>query len=459
MEKELDKDARLFDKPFHVVLLGTGLDILFPKTYNSKIQDVKRKYQQIDGEHYLFVKSPDGYVSMEPPVSNPGYITAVVHTKDMAAKDYFQTYGGMYQDISDELPEDLEVWCKALSVPQTPPGTVTCQLVIEAKKGTLIMSGTAIPKDELDEFMALAEYIKPYDGEVPDESDKEGYKNNTYHPVMNLLEDDDDEETLLEKELEQYEDEDHDDYDDVDDDWQIVVPLDNKEKIRRVLNRLIDNFDELDDCLAFGKKVNGEFEEYEFDDEEVGYGSEIPFFEAAAKFPELHKKIIDFIDLAIDSDGAWLNEEVPKGLNAGYALAMHDQKYIPKYIELLRAVDMDHEVYQIGQIATIIYKWRDYDNALRLMAARCCSAHGQHGFENLDPDLVQDDQRKETFLKFLLHDSMDSYYYMRERQDQLIERIIAPVLDTVEIDYDENKLANAVKFMNEQALPGLDDIV
>ena len=464
MSKELDKDARLFDKPFHVVLIGTGLDILFPKTYNSKIEDVKRRYQQIDGEHYLFLKSEDGYVSVEPPVSNPGYIVSLSYMKDFKPADYFQMYGAMYQDMSDQLPE-TEVWCKALSVTPALPGTITCQLVLEAKKGTLLMTANGAPKDEIDEFLALAEYIMPYDGEIPKESDKDAYKANTYHPEMNLLPDidEDDIDEVINEDLKQYEAEDHDNYDNVDDGWNIVVDLTNKEQIRRVINRMIDNFDEFE-YVNFGKKVGGEFKAYESEDEELGYSSELPFFEAAAEFPELHKKIIDFIDLAIDSDGAWMDEETPKGLHAAFALAMHNEKYIPKYIELLKAVDMNHEVYQLAQIVVLVEKWKDYDNGMRLLGARCMSASGQHGRENLgiflgmNEDFLQDDEKKEKFLKFFMLDVLDSHYYMHERYDNLMEYYIHPILESAEIDFDEMKLEQVVKVMNEKALPGLEDI-
>lgn len=459
----MDKDARLFDKPFHVVLIGTGLDILFPKTYNSKIEDVKRRYQQINGEHYLFLKSEDGYVSVEPPVSNPGYIVSLSYMKDFKAADYFQMYGTMYQDMSDELPE-TEVWCKALSVTPALPCMITCQLVLEAQKGMLLMSASNVPKDEIDEFLALAEYIKPYTGETPKESDKEGYKANTYHPEMNLLPDidEDDIDEVINKELEQYEDEDHDNYDDVDDGWNIVVEFTNKEQIRKVINRLIDNFDELE-YVNFGKNVKGEFKEYE-SDEELGYSSELPFFAAAAEFPELHKKIIDYIDLAIDSDGAWMDEETPKGLHAAFSLAMHDEKYIPKYIELLRAVDMNHEVYQLAQIAVLVEKWKDYDNGMRLLGARCMTASGQHGSENLGifisstEDFLQNDEKKEKFLKFFMLDVLESRYYQQERIDDLMRYYVHPILETAEIDFDERRLEDVVKVMNEKALPGLEDI-
>lgn len=461
MSKELDKSFRLFKKPFHVVLVGSGLDVLLPSTYNTKFTDAKMRYQQVDDEHYLFVKSATGCLSTTPP-NNLGYRITISYVKNYKANDYFQQYKNIYQDVSEQLSEDVELWCKVLSIPQTPPGTKTYELVLEAQNGLMLITGSAIPHDELDEFLVLAEYIQHYDGDIPTISDKDGYKNNTYHPeiiLMNM----DDEERLLEQELEQYEAEDHDEYDDVDDDWEICVNLNDKEQMRRVLNRLIDNFDEIEEFLSFGSIVNGEFQEYQHEEEDnkfsqVGLCSELFFFEAAVKFPALHKKIIDYINLAIDEEGPWMDEETPKALHAAYALAMYDQKYIPKYIELLRVLDMDHEVYQCGQIAKLIEKWQKYDNAIRLMASRSCSVAGQHGFENLDPEILDSIQRKETFLKYLLLDAKENHYAYRDHLKSLMSVCLEPALETVDIDFNEVKLINALRSIHENSSISLDDI-
>lgn len=461
MAKELDKDARCFDKPFHIVMRGPELEFLIPQTYNSKIENVKRKYQQIDGEHFLFLKN-DGHIQIDPPAGHLEY-SITLSTVEMRFQDYISIYGAMYEDISSELPDDLQLPITAFSVQPALPGTISCQLVISCSETKAVLMSATVPKKELDEFMELAEYIKVYDGEIPKESDKDGYKKNTFHPEI-IYNDDIDDEEELSAELDKYDDEDHDDYNSNLDHFNIIVSLEDKEAIRRVLNNLIATFDE-QTGFAFGQKVKGEFEEYMLENENIGYGSEIPFFAAASKFPELHKKIIEYIDLAIDADGPWLDDEVPKGLNAAFALAYTDEKFIPKYIELLKVVDMDHEVYQLMQILVLVEKWKEYDNGLKLLGARCMNVSGQHGLENLsyflemNPSYISDRTLKEKLFKMIMFATLDNRYYYQERYEKILEYPLSSILEQLEIDYDETKFIRILAVMHENALPGLDDII
>ncbi|MDF9834249.1 hypothetical protein M2103_002491 [Ereboglobus sp. PH5-5] len=472
MKPELDTESRLFKKPFHVVFRNAGIEFLIPKNYNSKIQDLKqRRYKEIDGEHYLFCKSGDGTFAIDPPAAAPGYTISISHMPDYTAEFYYQNYSGMYEDISASLPDDLQMPVKALSVTPAPIGTISCQLVLDAPAGgVVLMTGSGIPRDDLDEFTALAEYIKPYEGEIPDESDKDAYKANTYHPEIKPEGeevDEDDAEGVsrsLYPELNVYDAEDHKKCYKGDED-QITVDLKDKDQMRRVLNFLIKNFDDMAD-YEFGEEKDGEFKEYDFRADDIGYDSEIPFYTAAAAFPELHKKILAYIDLAIDSDGAWRNDEVPKGMNAAYAMAMQDQKYIPKYIQLLRSMDMDHEVYQGGQIVSIAAKWKDYDNVLALLATRACTGAGQHGIETLGfivehilPELKNEGQKRDTFIGHLFVDATRHHDHTRGRYDQLLKYYIAPVLDMLEVDYNEQKVEIVLQIAGAGSMPGASDLI
>lgn len=439
MGKELDKDAYLADKPLHVVLIGTGLDIVLPKASNSKVQDEKTCYKQINGEQYVFIQPEEGFASVEPSISNLSYAISLAYTEDTEPDDFFEMYEQMYEDISDKLPK-VNIWCKAISIPTDQPDLMTCQLLVEAQKGTLMIGVFYIHKNKFDEFLAISEFIKPYNGEIPEELHKNAIATENNADISS----------------------------------NIAVDLTDKEQIQSAINRLIDNFYDYE-YISFGQEVDGEFKEYEcaqaLNNSEqtffkgVGNSSELAFFTAAAEYPELHEIIIDYVELAVSSGATWIDEETPKGLHAAFALALKDEKYISTYIELLKGVDMNHEVYQMDQIAVLAEKWKSYDNGIRLLSVRCMTASGQHGdgnlsfFINNNEDFFEDREKKEKFLRFFMLDVLESNDFRQKLIDDLIEHYIHPVLETVEIDFDEKKLKQIVITMNEHTIPGLDDIV
>lgn len=123
-------------------------------------------------------------------------------------------------------------------------------------------------------------------------------------------------------------------------DNRITVNLENAFDLKRVLNMLINNIDQIselaspNDSLLYGKTVDGEFEPFEEDAAE----SEAIFFNRAAQYKELHKLIIQYTELVDPNQFVDSISDMRMGMNAIFALASQDEKYIPLFIEHHRKI-------------------------------------------------------------------------------------------------------------------------
>ncbi|MCG7497495.1 hypothetical protein MHO82_11525 [Vibrio sp. Of7-15] len=166
----------------------------------------------------------------------------------------------------------------------------------------------------------------------------------------------------------------------------------------------IDSFTTLNELADFyvniSYQINKNMTEYSVNNEygSLTYGVDVVtpeglveeevIFTKFANDPMLSSKAVNFIFNVINwcktnSSHLWQDDENPLAECAAYALCMHDEKYIPLYIELLLQNDMDHEVYQNEHIGNIIEKYGFSSDVLRLMAHRVGGACGQHGQEQV----------------------------------------------------------------------------
>ncbi len=102
-----------------------------------------------------------------------------------------------------------------------------------------------------------------------------------------------------------------------------------------------------------------------------------------------------------------MNDELQKGLNAAFALAFSDEKYIYDFVNVLRTFDLNNEVYEPFFIDLLLDKWMICDEVLFLLAARSGSISDQWGFEKLEIPTLNGDH-KNKFLTYLLEDALKS---------------------------------------------------
>ncbi|TEW52561.1 hypothetical protein [Psychromonas algicola] len=117
--------------------------------------------------------------------------------------------------------------------------------------------------------------------------------------------------------------------------------------------------------------------------------SEERFFHYLTAYPSLLKKSKVFIEnvinwMEINNIRLWQDAENPFAEAAAYSLALFDQENIDLYIRRLILCDMNHEVYQVEHISSLVEKYGFTENVIRLLAYRLGEVGGQFGWEQLD---------------------------------------------------------------------------
>lgn len=112
------------------------------------------------------------------------------------------------------------------------------------------------------------------------------------------------------------------------------------------------------------------------------------FFERFITHPDLELKAVNFVNNVIvwcqqHNATIWQDDEKPLAEHAAYILAMHDEKHIPLYCDVLTYCDMEHECYQSEHIEALISKHGLCKNILTLIALRLGSARGQWGNDHV----------------------------------------------------------------------------
>ena len=197
----------------------------------------------------------------------------------------------------------------------------------------------------------------------------------------------------------------------------IIVDIDDSIDVSKKLDFMITKLDNLCEYarenggIRFGKYQENNFVEYEINlhDNLPSY-SELVFFLSAAEDSNNINKILTFIQEIKQKNQikkTWLDEEMPMGLNASFALAYNDKKYISEFIDFLRTCDMNHEVYQFIFIELLENKWQVCNEIIELLAARTNSISGQWGvLEHKRLDLTT--EQKKHYLVCLLKDVLFS---------------------------------------------------
>lgn len=80
----------------------------------------------------------------------------------------------------------------------------------------------------------------------------------------------------------------------------------------------------------------------------------------------------------------WQDTENPLAEAVAYSLALYDQENIDLYIRRLILCDMNHEVYQVEHISSLVEKHRFTENIIQLLAYRLSEVGAQFGWEQLD---------------------------------------------------------------------------
>jgi len=198
---------------------------------------------------------------------------------------------------------------------------------------------------------------------------------------------------------------------------QFEVALENSSSVSNTLDILLVNLEILCESsvdtngIKYGVYQEGNFIEHKTEiHRRIPSYSELAFFLSAVKDTNNSDKILTYIQLIKQKNKVkkvWLDDEMPMGLNASFALANNEKKYITAFIELLRTCDMNHEVYQHFFIELVLNKWGICDETLALLAARSGSISGQWALEGFDiPTLLK--EQKKCFLEYLLQDSFES---------------------------------------------------
>lgn len=163
--------------------------------------------------------------------------------------------------------------------------------------------------------------------------------------------------------------------------------------------------------IRFGKYQENNFVEYKINlHREMPSYSELVFFLSAVEDSNNINKIIAFIKQIMQRnlvEKTWLDDEMPMGLNASFALAYNDKKYISEFINFLRTCDMNLEVYQTMFIELLENKWQICYEVLELLAARTNSISGQWGVEEHERLDLSSEQKKH-YLMCLLKDALFS---------------------------------------------------
>ncbi|WP_298952971.1 hypothetical protein [uncultured Nonlabens sp.] len=220
----------------------------------------------------------------------------------------------------------------------------------------------------------------------------------------------------------------------------IIVDIEDTVDVSNKLDIVLKNLDELcetaqkNEGLRFGKYHENNFVEYEINlHRDMPSYSELVFFLSAVKDGKNIDKIKKFVQDIMQRNlvkKTWLDDEMPMGLNASFALAYTDKKYISNFIDFLRTCDMNHEVYQAVFIELLEKKWKTCHEILGLLAARSNSIAGQWGIEGHEKLELSAGQKKH-YLQCLLQDTLFS---INIDTDLLIE-----ACETLGVLIDENK--------------------
>lgn len=220
----------------------------------------------------------------------------------------------------------------------------------------------------------------------------------------------------------------------------IIVDIEDSVDVSKKLDIIINKLDDLcknarkNGGIRFGKYQENNFVEYEINlHEDMPSYSELVFFLSAIEDGNNINKIRTFIQDIMQRNlvkKTWLDDEMPMGLNASFALAYNDKKYISEFIDFLRTCDMNHEVYQVIFIELLENKWQNCHEILELLAARTNSIAGQWGIEEHEKLDLSAGQKKH-YLMCLLKDTLFS---KNIQTDILIEGC-----ETLGISIDENK--------------------
>lgn len=208
---------------------------------------------------------------------------------------------------------------------------------------------------------------------------------------------------------------------------KIIVDIENPLDVSNALDTILNNLDDL--CknaienngvkytnheytgMKYGKYEGKNFVEYKVElHTDMPSYSELAFFLNAAKESNNTDKILTFIKHIIQKNKTqkvWLDDEMPMGLNASFALAYNGKKYISNFIDFLRTTDMNHEVYQPIFIELLEKKWGICNETIELLAARSSSISGQWGVECHDT-LDLSNEQKRYYLECLLKDTLFS---------------------------------------------------
>lgn len=224
---------------------------------------------------------------------------------------------------------------------------------------------------------------------------------------------------------------------------QIEVDITNASAIRHTLQNLLIDFDDIcvvvkeHQAFEFGQKQAEDFVAYSTHiHDDVPPFSELTFFMAAAAHESLQPMVLKFLQAVINKNSEqtiWVNEELPMGLNAAFALANTDKQYIPHFIQFLRTCDMNHEVYQPYFIDILLQKWDKTEESLLLLASRGGSISGQFGFEGIKLPSLSIPQ-KEFFFTALLEDALHA---KATHADLLYD-----ALEELDIEVNEEKFMN-----------------
>ena len=212
--------------------------------------------------------------------------------------------------------------------------------------------------------------------------------------------------------------------------------VDVSKKLDIVIAKLIDfckNTEE-NTGIKLGKYQENNFVEYQINlHKDMPSYSELVFFLSAAEDSNNTNKIITFVKDIMQrnlEEKTWIDDEMTMGLNASFALAYVDKKYISNFIDFLRTCDMNHEVYQHIFIELLENKWQICNEILELLAARTNSISGQWGVEE-HKRLNLSTEQKKHYLMCLLKDTLVS--------ETVHTDILIKGCETLGVPIDENK--------------------
>lgn len=196
---------------------------------------------------------------------------------------------------------------------------------------------------------------------------------------------------------------------------KIYVSLESKENVTAILNYILSDYEGIakdsydnsgleiidiatGDEFVLASPVHAQIPNY----------SELAFYTELVKDSYTHALIVETLQENITKNATKvlrMNDEIPMGLSAAFALAYHDKKYISLFVDFLRTLNLNYEVLEPFFIDALITKWQIISETLYLIAARTCSISGQWSLETLTiPKLNKEE--KNQYLNFLLADAL-----------------------------------------------------